>query len=512
MSEQKVRVRFAPSPTGPLHIGGVRTALYNYLFARKHNGDFILRIEDTDKNRYIEGAESYILESLKWSGIYWDEGPEKGGLYAPYRQSERKDIYKKHVSYLLDKGHAYYAFDTPEEIENMRKKIERENKGNAQYDSITRKFMCNSLTLSEEETRKRLESGQEYVVRTLVPENEELKLTDIIRGKLRVNTSTLDDKILMKADGLPTYHLANVVDDYLMKISHVIRGEEWLPSVPLHVLLYRFFGWENQMPEFAHLPLLFKPDGKGKLSKRDGERLGFPVFPLMWKDPKTGELSNGYKESGYFPEAFINTLALLGWNPGTEQELFTMQEMIREFSLEKVNKAGARFSPEKAKWFNHQYLMRKSSEEIARELLKIVNEKGHDTTLGKLTQIVTLVKDRVNFIHELWEQISFFFEPPESFDEKIVKKKWKEKTSEVLNKLIQIIADIEPFSPENIDKALNEFMRKNDVSAGVVMIGLRICLVGEAKGPDVKEIMAILGHSEVKKRIKFALNNIKIKN
>ncbi len=506
--DRKVRVRFAPSPTGPLHIGGVRTALYNFLYAKKHGGDFILRIEDTDQTRYIEGAESYISEALNWCGITWDEGPLKGGPYAPYRQSDRKEIYHKHVAMLLDKGHAYYAFDTSEELEEMRKQIEREKSGNPQYDAVTRKKMRNSLTLSDEETKRLLESGKPYVVRALIPENEEVAVNDIIRGRLKVNTSTLDDKVLMKADGLPTYHLANVVDDYLMAISHVIRGEEWLPSAPLHVLLYRFFGWEDQMPEFAHLPLILKPDGKGKLSKRDGERLGFPVFPLKWKDPETGEVSSGYRESGYFPEAFGNTLALLGWNPGTEQEIFSEKELIQEFSLEKVSKAGANFNPDKAKWFNHQYLLRKSNEEVANQLHNIVRDKGHDIEPEKLTRIVALVKDRVNFVNELWDQISFFFEPPKSFDEKIVKKKWKEQTPSILEKLTGVFSATDPFTAENIDNALKSFMEKNDVGAGIIMIGLRICMVGEAKGPDIKEVMEILGREEVIERINYALRTI----
>ncbi len=508
MQKRKVRVRFAPSPTGPLHIGGVRTALYNYLFARKHNGDFVLRIEDTDLTRYVQGAESYINDSLKWCGIMWNEGPFMGGPYAPYRQSERKYIYDKYISVLLEKGHAYYAFDTPEEINAMRDKIESENLGNPQYDAVTRKLMCNSLTLSSTETKKKLESGQPYVIRALIPENKEVHFTDIVRGKLKVNSSTLDDKVLMKADGLPTYHLANVVDDYLMKISHVIRGEEWLPSAPLHVLLYKFFGWEKQMPEFAHLPLIFKPDGKGKLSKRDGERLGFPVYPLMWKDPETGETSSGYRESGYFPEAFVNTLAMLGWNPGTEQEIFSMNELIKEFSLENVGKAGARFNPDKAKWFNHQYLLEKNSEEIAKDFMIIVRDKKYSIKQDKLTRIMSLVKHRVNFVHELWDQTSFFFEPPLSFNEKTIKKKWKDQTPEILEKVLQVLSDITPFNVSNIDKALNEFIEQHNVSTGILMTGLRICLVGDAKGPDLKEIMTILGREEVINRIEFALKTI----
>lgn len=510
--QQRVRVRFAPSPTGPLHMGGVRTALYNFLFAKKHNGDFILRIEDTDQTRYVEGSESYIKESLKWCGITWNEGQDAGGSYGPYRQSERKEIYKKYVDQLLDKGHAYYAFDTPAELEEMRKNIEKQQSGAPQYDASTRKHMTNSLTLSSKETEEYLKSGKPFVIRALIPENEDVNVKDIIRGDLNVKTSNVDDKVLLKSDGLPTYHLANVVDDYLMKITHVIRGEEWLPSTPLHALLYKFLGWEENIPEFAHLPLILKPDGKGKLSKRDGDRLGFPVFPLTWEGQQTEELSNGFRESGYFPEAFINTLALLGWNPGSEQELFSMQELVEEFSLQKVIKGGARFNPDKAKWFNHQYLMKKTAKEVAEELMPVIKDKGHDIEPERLKCIVSLVKDRVNFIHELWEQIFFIFEPPSKFDEKIIKKKWKANTAEILEEAAGVLENTEPFTACNIDKALHEYMDKNNVSAGVLMIGLRICLVGEAKGPDVKQIMEIIGRNEVVKRIYFALQTIKIPN
>ena len=372
---QKVRVRFAPSPTGPLHIGGVRTALYNYLFARKHNGTFILRIEDTDQTRFVPGAEQYIMNSLKWCGINVDEGIEEGGEYGPYRQSDRKHLYRKYADELVEKGFAYYAFDTPEELETLRKQLEEEKASNTAYSASTRTRMKNSLTLSDAETKSILATGTPYVIRFKMPEGEEIIASDLIRGEVRVNTSTLDDKVLFKSDGMPTYHLANVVDDYLMKISHVIRGEEWLPSMPLHVLLYRSFGWESIMPKFAHLPLLLKPDGKGKLSKRDGDRLGFPVFPLQWTDPVSGEVSSGYKESGYFPEAFINILAFLGWNPGTEQEIFSMQELVDSFSIEHIHKAGARFDFEKAKWFNNQYLILQPDGELAEMFLTILNEK-----------------------------------------------------------------------------------------------------------------------------------------
>ncbi|MFW6248434.1 MAG: glutamate--tRNA ligase, partial [Bacteroidota bacterium] len=402
-TEKKVRVRFAPSPTGPLHIGGVRTALYNYLFAQKHGGDFLLRIEDTDQGRFVPGAEEYIMESLKWCGIHWDEGPDKPGPHAPYRQSERKKMYQDYAFQLVEKGHAYFAFDTPEELEAMRKKTEAE-KGNAQYDTNTRGSMTNSLTLSAEEVSERLSRNVPYVIRYKMPENKEIVFTDLIRGQVKVNNLQLDDKVLFKSDGMPTYHLANVVDDFKMEITHVIRGEEWLPSLPLHVMLYRSLGWEENMPRFAHLPLLLKPDGNGKLSKRDGDRLGFPVFPLRWKDPKSGELSSGYRESGYFPEAFVNMLALLGWNPGTEQEVFSMEELTESFSLERVGKSGSKFDPQKAIWFNHQYLLKKDTRQIANHFVDIIKEKGFDKDAATLARIVAMLKDRVNFVHEIWDQ------------------------------------------------------------------------------------------------------------
>ncbi|WP_419032011.1 glutamate--tRNA ligase, partial [Dysgonomonas gadei] len=419
---QKVRVRFAPSPTGPLHIGGVRTALYNYLFAKKHGGDFVLRIEDTDSQRFVPGAEEYIIEALTWLGLKFDEGTHVGGAYAPYRQSDRKEVYRKYVDVLLDEGAAYIAFDTPEELELKRAAV-----ANFQYDASTRGEMRNSLTLSSEEVQALIDGGNQYVVRFKIEANQEVLVNDIIRGEVKYNSSVLDDKVLFKsADNLPTYHLANIVDDHLMEITHVIRGEEWLPSAPLHVLLYKAFGWEATMPQFAHLPLLLKPEGNGKLSKRDGDRLGFPVFPLEWKDPKTGEISSGYRESGYLPEAVINFLALLGWNPGNDQEIMSMDELVQLFSLEKCSKSGAKFDYEKGKWFNHQYIQLRPNAEIANIYYPILEEKGVDVTLGYVETVVGLVKERVSFVKELWDQSFFFFVAPVSYDEKVVKKRWKE--------------------------------------------------------------------------------------
>ncbi|MFO7872883.1 MAG: glutamate--tRNA ligase [Bacteroidales bacterium] len=503
-----VRVRFAPSPTGPLHMGGVRTALYNYLYARKHGGQFLLRIEDTDQTRFVPGAEKYIMDALKWCGILWDEGPDKGGPDGPYRQSNRKDLYKDHVMQLIDQGHAYYAFDTPEELEAMRDRLKETKSGNPQYDSQTRLSMKNALTLSEDTVQQKLDAGEPYVVRLRTPENEEVIVNDLIRGKVTVNTDQLDDKVLFKSDGMPTYHLANVVDDHLMHITHVIRGEEWLPSAPLHVLLYRVLGWENQMPAFAHLPLLLKPDGNGKLSKRDGDRLGFPVFPLEWKDPVTGEVSPGYKEEGYFPEAFINILALLGWNPGTEQEIFSLEELIDAFSLDKVGKAGARFDPEKARWFNHQYLQQKPNEEIAADFMQQIQKKGYQPDEGTMEKITDLVRERVNFTSELWDQAAFFFERPVAYDEKFAKKKWKEETPELLQALAEKLRSVDSFTTENIEVTLHAFMEEYDIGAGKIMPGLRLALVGAGKGPDVKAIMEILGKDEVIQRIEQAIQTL----
>ncbi|MBW6499385.1 MAG: glutamate--tRNA ligase [Bacteroidales bacterium] len=506
----KVRVRFAPSPTGPLHMGGVRTALYNYLFAKKHGGDFLLRIEDTDQNRYVPGAEQYIMESLQWCGIHWDEGPGTENAFGPYRQSERKEIYRQYAMQLIESGRAYYAFDTPEELEAMRKRIEAEKSGNPQYDSRSRLSMKNSLTLSGDDVERRLAAGENYVIRIKTPENEEIVLEDIIRGTVKVHSSQLDDKVLFKSDGMPTYHLANVVDDYLMKISHVIRGEEWLPSAPLHVLLYQSLGWEASMPQFAHLPLLLKPDGNGKLSKRDGDRLGFPVFPLQWKDPNSGETSSGYREAGYFPEAFVNLLALLGWNPGTEQEIFSLEELVASFSLERVGKSGSKFDPEKAKWFNHHYLQSQPVEIVAEQMQEMARQQGQENTLEKLQKIATLMRERANFVYEILEQSQFFFEAPTHYDEGFAKKRWKEDTPEILKKLADVLEEVEPFDTESIHQVTHQFMEENQVGAGKLMPGLRLALVGSGMGPDLSTIMEILGREESLQRIRHAAENLKV--
>lgn len=504
---KKVRVRFAPSPTGPLHIGGVRTALYNYLFAKQLGGDFLLRIEDTDQTRFVPGAEDYIVEALTWLGLQFDEGVHVGGEYGPYRQSERKDLYKAYADELIEKGWAYYAFDTAEELDSIRKSYEAEKK-NFQYDSSTRMQMKNSLTLNESETKGRIQSGEPFVIRFKFPENTEIFLKDLIRGDVRVNSNTLDDKVLFKSDGMPTYHLANIVDDHLMKITHVIRGEEWLPSAPLHVMLYKAFGWEDTMPQFAHLPLLLKPDGNGKLSKRDGDRLGFPVFPLQWTDPKSGEISSGYREQGYFPEAVINILAFLGWNPGTEQEIFSLEELIKVFSLDRISKSGAKFDLEKAKWFNHQYLLRKSAEEIADLFLPILIEKGISIQKDRVIKICDLSKDRVNFVNELWDQTSFFFVAPNAYDEQVVKKRWKEDTPEHLRKISEIIANASTFERDPLHDQVAEYISSNQLNMGQVMNCLRLSLVGEAKGPDLFEIITLLGREETILRIAKAIHSI----
>ncbi len=500
-----VRVRFAPSPTGPLHIGGVRTALFNYLFARKNNGTFILRIEDTDQTRYVQGAEEYIIESLEWCGLTTDEGITAGGDYGPYRQSERLDIYKQYVAQLIKAGHAYYAFDTPEELDSLRKELEAEGK-TFSYDAKSRVNFRNSLTMSGKEARNLLDQDVPFVVRFKMPEDELIVFTDLIRGVINVNTTTLDDKVLFKSDGFPTYHLANVVDDYLMKISHVIRGEEWLPSTPLHILLYRSFGWKP--PEFAHMPLTLKPEGKGKLSKRDGDRLGFPVFPLKWTNPDNGEVSSGYRESGYFPEAFINILALLGWNPGTEQELFSLEELVHAFSIEGINKSGSRFDPEKAKWFNHQYLILKPDTEIANLFLTELRQRGIIADRDKVARICGLVKERVNFVKELWDQASFFFSRPETYDEKTVQKTWKEDTPQLMMNVSKVIQSTDPFSSNQLEENLKRFIEENELGFGKVMNPLRLLLVGAAMGPHLFDIMEIIGKVETLARIDKGLKAI----
>lgn len=501
MPERKVRVRFAPSPTGALHIGGVRTALYNYLFAKQHNGDMILRIEDTDSQRFVPRAEAYIIEALEWLGIKFDEGVGYGGNHAPYRQSERKDIYRKYVEQLLSDGKAYIAFDTPEELEAKRKEIP-----NFQYDASTRMQMRNSLTLPKEEIDRLIAEGKQYVVRFKVEPGEDVHVNDLIRGEVIINSSILDDKVLYKsADNLPTYHLANIVDDHLMEISHVIRGEEWLPSAPLHVLLYRAFGWKDSMPEFAHLSLLLKPDGNGKLSKRDGDRLGFPVFPLEWHDPKTGEVSSGYREAGYLPEAVINFLALLGWNPGNDQEILSMDDLIKLFSLEKCSKNGAKFDFEKGKWFNHKYIQNKSNEELTELFLPILQEKGISADPAKTAKIIGLVKDRISFVKELWAQTSYFFIAPESYEEKSVKKRWKEDTPERMKELIEILENITDFASEDTEKIVLGWITENNYHMGNVMNAFRLAVVGECKGPHMFDITTILGKEETIKRIKKAI-------
>lgn len=508
MNIKKVRVRFAPSPTGPLHIGGVRTALYNYLFAKKNNGKFILRIEDTDQNRFVEGAEEYIIKSLNWCGITFDEGVHLGGEYGPYRQSERKEIYKKYANQLIEAGNAYYAFDTPEELENMREKLKTENSPYQQYCFANRMTMKNSLTLSENEVKEKIDAGEQYVIRFKMPEDKEIKLNDIVREEVIFNTSTLDDKILFKSDGMPTYHLANVVDDYLMKISHVVRGEEWLPSLALHFLLYQAFGWENEMPQFAHMPLTLKPDGKGKLSKRDGDRLGFPVFPLQWTDPKTGDISSGYKESGYLPEAFINILAFLGWNPGTEQEIFSMDELIQAFSLERIIKAGSRFNPDKAKWFNHQFIAATSNQELAKMFIPELEQKGIKTNLDVVAKICGLIKDRLNFTLEFWEQSYFFFETPQEYDAKVVKKRWKENTPTLMTEMKNILLSVEDFTAANTEEAVKSWIEENEYGMGAIMNAFRLCIVGAAKGPHLFDIIQIIGKEESILRLENGIKNI----
>ena len=501
MSDRKVRVRFAPSPTGALHIGGVRTALYNYLFARQHGGDLVFRIEDTDSNRFVPGAEEYIIESFRWLGIKFDEGVSFGGEHGPYRQSERRSIYKKYVDQLLAADKAYIAFDTPEQLEAKRAEIQ-----NFQYDARTRGEMTNSLTLPKEEVELRIADGEQYVVRFKVEPGIDVHIDDMIRGHVVIKSDILDDKVLYKsADELPTYHLANIVDDHLMEITHVIRGEEWLPSAPLHVLLYRAFGWEDTMPTFAHLPLLLKPEGKGKLSKRDGDRLGFPVFPLEWHDPKTGDVSSGYRESGYFPEAVVNFLALLGWNPGTEQELFTLDELVEAFDIHKCSKAGARFDYQKGIWFNHEYMLKKSNEEVANLFAPIVANNGVDETMERITQVVAMMKDRVNFVKELWPLCSFFFIAPTEYDEKTVKKRWKADSAKVMGELADVLEGIDDFSVEGQEPVVMKWVEEKGYKLGDVMNAFRLTLVGIGKGPGMFDISAFLGKEETLKRMRKAI-------
>ena len=499
-----VRVRFAPSPTGALHIGGVRTALYNYLFARQKGGKFILRIEDTDSQRFVPGAEEYIMESLEWCGIKIDEGIREGGPHAPYRQSERKAIYKKYALQLVESGNAYYAFDTPEELNALRAEMEAKGETFA-YNHAVRTKLATSLCLSAEEVEERIARGDQYVIRFKMPEGENVEMHDMIRGNVTINTSTLDDKVLYKsADALPTYHLANIVDDHLMEISHVIRGEEWLPSLPLHYLLYRALGWADTMPEFGHLPLLQKPTGQGKLSKRDGDKFGFPVFPLRWVAPD-GEVSRGYREDGYFPEAFINMLALLGWNPGTEQELFSMDELISAFSLERVSKSGARFQPEKAHWFNGQYMHRKSNEEIGALLKPILKENGIECSDELAATIGGHIKERSTFPADFWDLAGYFFIAPTEYDPKSVKKYWKGENPAKLMEIREVLAAIEDFSIENTDAAVHEWIERTGYSAGQIINTLRLSVVGACKGPGMFDVLALVGKEQVLARIDAAI-------
>ena len=501
MTERKVRVRFAPSPTGPLHIGGVRTALYNYLFAHQHGGSLVLRIEDTDSSRFVPGAEDYILESFAWLGIKFDEGVSLGGDYGPYRQSERRKIYRRYVDQLLEDGKAYIAFDTAEELEAKRAEIP-----NFQYDAKSRGMMRNSLTMPEAEVKELIDEGAQYVVRFKVEPGEEVHIDDLIRGHVKFMSDVVDDKVLFKsADELPTYHLANIVDDHLMEITHVIRGEEWLPSSPLHVMLYRALGWESTMPRFAHLPLLLKPEGKGKLSKRDGDRLGFPVFPLEWHDPKTGEIASGFRESGYFPEAVVNFLALLGWNPGTDQEMFTLDKLVGVFDLSKCSRSGARFDYQKCIWFNHEYMLAKSDKEIAKLFAPIVAGNGVDETMERITQVVSMMKDRVNFVKELWPLCSFFFLPPLTYDEKTVKKRWKEDSAKVMGELGELLGGLDDFSVEHQESVVRAWVEAKGYKMGDVMNAFRLALVGIGKGPGMFDISAFLGKEETLKRLDTAI-------
>lgn len=508
--EKKVRVRFAPSPTGPLHMGGVRTALYNYLFAKKHGGDFLLRIEDTDQTRYVQGAEQYIIDALQWCGLTIDEGIGAGGDYGPYRQSERKEegIYKKYVDQLLESGNAYYAFDTPEELEEMRNNLKKAGVAAPQYNANSRMSMKNSLTLSAEEVQKRLDNGDPYVVRVKIPRNEEIRFKDVIRGWVVVQSTNLDDKVLYKSDGMPTYHMANIVDDHLMEITHVIRGEEWLPSGPLHVLLYRFLGWEDEMPEFAHLPLVLKPDGNGKLSKRDGDRLGFPVFPLQWTSPE-GDVSSGYREAGYFSGAFINMLAFLGWNPGTPQELFSLDELIETFSLERVSKSGAKFDPDKTKWYNQQYLKNTPNEELAKMVKPLLEEKGYTAKNEQfLADVCKLMKERATFIKDLLED-DYLFVAPTNYDEKTLRKKWKENTPAIMVELRDLLKELDDFTAENIERAFKSFLETKELGFGAVLPNFRLLVTGLGMGPSMFEICALLGKAETVHRISTGIEKLK---
>ena len=532
MNDQNIRVRFAPSPTGPLHIGGVRTALYNYLFAKKLGGSIILRIEDTDQQRYVTGAEDYILESLKWCGILFDEDVNKGGPYGPYRQSERRTIYRQYAEQLVREGHAYFAFDTEAELEAMRNRTNPAEANASQYGPMTRMKMKNALTLSEEEVQQKLNNGESHVIRIKIPEDEVIQVNDLIRGEVLVRSSNLDDKVLFKSDGWPTYHLANIVDDHLMKITHVIRGEEWLPSAPLHVLLYQYLGWEETMPAFAHLPLLLKPDGPGKLSKRDGDRLGFPVFPLEWNDPVTHEKSSGYRESGYLREAFINMLALLGWNPGTEQELFTMEQLIADFTLERVGKHGSKFDPEKAKWFNHQYIQMKTDRELA-EILVLSAVPSRQSPVGgieiaggekqgpsamnhqlltnpdQIEKICGLIKDRIVLIPDLWENAGFFFIAPVTYDEQVFNKIWKPETTGLVKSFAEEVSLLQEWTKESIHDFIEGFIMRKGIKMGQLMTPLRLLVIGSNKGPGMMDVLFLLGKEESVERIMRGIERVR---
>ncbi|HXK80534.1 MAG TPA: glutamate--tRNA ligase [Bacteroidales bacterium] len=497
----KIRVRFAPSPTGPLHIGGVRTALYNYLFAKKHSGVFILRIEDTDQTRYVKGAEEYIVESLKWCGIEPDESVQNEGNYGPYKQSERSRIYKEYVAKLIASDNAYYAFDTPEELDNLRKEAEN-SKTPFVYNAFTREKLKNSTILSKEECEKLIANNTPYVVRFKTPIDKEIVINDLVRGEIKFNSNETDDKVLFKSDGLPTYHLANIVDDHLMQISHVIRGEEWLPSLPLHVMLYEALSWKA--PLFAHLPLILKPEGKGKLSKRDGDKMGFPVFPIEYKTPE-GEIYRGYREDGYLPEAFINMLALLGWNPGDEREIMGVNELIEEFSIERVGKSGSRFSPEKAKWFNQQYLHKMPDEKLALLFAEELKKHNIKSDFSKDIKICSLLKERISFVSELWNEAYFFYKTPDNYDEKFAKKAWKEDTAEIMTDLMLLLNKIDQFEANNLETKVKEMIAAKELGFGKVMTPFRLALVGAGKGPHVFDIAEIIGRGETVLRIKKAI-------
>ena len=510
MSPRPVRVRFAPSPTGPLHIGGLRTAIFNYLFAKKNKGVFILRIEDTDQGRFVPGAEEYIIESLKWAGIVPDEGDSFGGEYGPYKQSNRKERYKAFADQLIASGNAYFAFDTPEELDKRRKECES-NKETFIYNSTVREKLNNSLTMSKKDIEDRIASGEPYVIRFKFEPDKEIIMSDLIRGKVTVQSSTLDDKVLYKSDGMPTYHLANVVDDYLMKISHVIRGEEWLPSLPLHWALYEAFKWEKDRPKFAHLPLILKPDGKGKLSKRDGDKGGFPVFPLNWMDHENGEISKGYRESGYFPEACVNILAFLGWNPGKEKEIYSKSELYRSFSFKRIGKSGSKFDPDKAKWYNHQYLQKKSNTELTKLFIEVLKEKIKEIPdTSTIQKIIGLVKERANFVHELWDHADFFFVRPDKYDEEVVKKRWNEQVAGQIKQLETFLAGCDDFNAQVLEPKTKAFIEEKAFNVGQVMSAMRLCLVGASKGPGVFDICEVLGKEEVLVRLRKIFENLKM--